>query len=263
MEKGWIRSGVTRIEVALQGSPFVDTTERELTVGQWVLGLESTIRKTVRAKRKKVELAFVHGEPLLFDGFLDLIWRLFDTDMVWSMRTMLPTEGFYELRANPTVADRCVGIECAYVSPTDLDRVWVIGSRDFTRRVVQLDRKRYPVSVTALNEVDLAWIMDGLTNFRLGRIGTTPIAGHVDTKILTYVPLEYGRKGEMPCQNVQWLIGPDGGFYPCFSEAVSKYDTRKRVGELGTEWGPPKELRMCRAKECFYGEEERVSNEAD
>ena len=63
MEKSWIRPGLTRIEVALQGAPFVDTKDKELTLGQWVEGLESTIRKTVRERRKKVELAYVHGEP--------------------------------------------------------------------------------------------------------------------------------------------------------------------------------------------------------
>jgi hypothetical protein len=252
-----------RIEIALNGSPFVDTAERELTIGQWVAGLEKTIRRTLNTRLKRCELAFVHGEPLLFDGFTELLWRLMDAEMVWSVRTMLPTEGFYELRAHPGLSEHCVGMECVYVSPLDLDLFWVIGAKPFARRVVQMERKRYPVSVSALNELALDRVMGEIDVFRTGRVSAPELTERVDERALTYVPLEFGRKGEKPCETVQWLIGPDGGFYPCFSQALSEYKIRERVGELGEAWNPPKKLRMCRAKECFYGEEERVSNEAD
>jgi|GEM_PF-4810695 len=250
-------SEFVKIDVALNGLPFVGAAQT-LGLEEWVTGLRATAEKT----DGEVEYAFRWGEPLLNPWFLDLLWQM---RIPWSVRTMLPVRGFQILRGNPLLRELCQGVECLYVPPYVSRLDWAVGATEFARRAVQLERKRYPVSLLALDEAEIGRVVSEFARFRSGRARNLPIVQSVDHRAFTYVPLEYGRKGTHKCRDLPWLIGPSGDFMPCFSCAVSKYDRVWRSGRLGDRWPPEMRGQMvtCRAKECFYDDWERVHSQQD
>lgn len=243
-----MEADIVRVPVALNGEPWVETDRliaRRLrrSLEAWVRGLGALADKL----ENRVCFDFVYGEPLLFPGFFDLVW---DLRVPYTVRTMLPWSGFADFRANPLLGDACLGFECLYVNPDVARVLWGVGAMEFIRRVCQLERKGFPVSLVVTSEDELERVEPLLQRFRPGL--RHELGVKVDPFGFVFESFEHDRNAEDTiCSTPHWLIGPDGHWFPCLAWALSTSRHVRGIGNFDSLPEVPEKI-ACTVRRCVY-----------